>query len=306
MAPCTPPTTRSPPIRALSGNSTPLDGTDFYVMSDQSDQGVVGLRNSTTLIDDILGQASAATADFVAISHGAGAPPALIGNNDLISNNSPGVGHGFPGTDLISGNPLLGDLADHGGPTETMALLAGSPALGVGVTAYYDYPNLASPITVDQRGLSRPSAPALGSFQPVTTSYAVTDSGDGNGSDNDVTLRYAIDQAVTYDETATIGFDPSLADATITLGTVDTTAANVYGNTAFVIDGASITIDGSAAPGLVISGNDNVAAVRGDEHGFADAEESDGRGWEGAGVRGGRQRRWRRRWRRRGNGGGGV
>ena len=29
----------------------------------------------------------------------------------------------------------------------------------------------------------------------------------------------------------------------------------MYGNTAFVIDGADITIDGSAAPGLVISGD---------------------------------------------------
>ena len=50
-------------------------------------------------------------------------------------------------------------------------------------------------------------------------------------------------------------FDPSLAGETITLVRVDPSAANVYGDTALVDDGADITIDGSGAPGLVISGN---------------------------------------------------
>ena len=51
------------------------------------------------------------------------------------------------GTNLIT-NPLLGSLADNGGPTKTMALLAGSPALDKGT---------AAAASTDQRGLTRPS-----------------------------------------------------------------------------------------------------------------------------------------------------
>ena len=46
----------------------------------------------------------------------------------------------------------------------------------------------------------------------------------------------------------------NLTDGTITLTIDDPSVANVYGPTAFVIDGATITIDGSGHPGLVLSG----------------------------------------------------
>jgi Tol biopolymer transport system component len=41
-------------------------------------------------------------------------------------------GSGFDATDLLDVDPLLGALADNGGPTQTMALLPGSPAIGAG------------------------------------------------------------------------------------------------------------------------------------------------------------------------------
>jgi predicted outer membrane repeat protein len=50
-----------------------------------------------------------------------------------------------------TGDPVLGPLADNGGPTETMALLAGSPAIDAG----YD----ASCESTDQRGVIRPQGP---------------------------------------------------------------------------------------------------------------------------------------------------
>jgi hypothetical protein len=61
-------------------------------------------------------------------------------------------GSGFDPTDLVgtSANPidpLLGPLQDNGGPTQTMALLVGSPAIGAGD------PTNAPP--TDQRGASR-------------------------------------------------------------------------------------------------------------------------------------------------------
>jgi hypothetical protein len=55
---------------------------------------------------------------------------------------------GFTGTgDQAGANPMLAALADNGGPTRTMALTPGSPAIDAGV---------AAGATFDQRGLPRP------------------------------------------------------------------------------------------------------------------------------------------------------
>jgi uncharacterized repeat protein (TIGR01451 family) len=61
----------------------------------------------------------------------------------------------------IHANPLLGPLANNGGPTDTHALLAGSPAIDAGDSA-----NCPSP---DQRGVSRPQAEGcdIGAFEAV-------------------------------------------------------------------------------------------------------------------------------------------
>jgi CSLREA domain-containing protein len=64
----------------------------------------------------------------------------------------------------FSGDPLLGDLADNGGPTQTMALQDGSPA----IDAIPDGTNgCGTDITQDQRGVSRPQGSAcdIGAFE---------------------------------------------------------------------------------------------------------------------------------------------
>lgn len=75
----------------------------------------------------------------------------LIGNT---ANSS-----GWSTTDLLNVNPLLGALADNGGLTQTMALLAGSPAI--------DKANTADAPATDQRGVTRPQGPAadIGAFE---------------------------------------------------------------------------------------------------------------------------------------------
>ena len=62
-------------------------------------------------------------------------------------------------SDLINPNPLIGPLANNGGPTMTMALLTGSPAIDAGVAV----PGVAT----DQRGVARPqgSVPDIGAFE---------------------------------------------------------------------------------------------------------------------------------------------
>ena len=69
--------------------------------------------------------------------------------------------------------PKLGPLQDNGGPTFTMALLAGSPALNAGDDAL-----LASPfnLSTDQRGLPRPFGPHvdIGAFELEMASLTAT------------------------------------------------------------------------------------------------------------------------------------
>ncbi|HWS27751.1 MAG TPA: choice-of-anchor Q domain-containing protein, partial [Xanthomonadales bacterium] len=75
-------------------------------------------------------------------------------------------------------NPSLGPLANNGGPTSTMALLAGSPAI--------DAATGGTPPSVDQRGLGRPagSAPDVGAFEFGAAGVApqITSSALPNGS----------------------------------------------------------------------------------------------------------------------------
>jgi hypothetical protein len=65
-------------------------------------------------------------------------------------------------TDLISTDPDLGPLADNGGPTQTLALLPGSPAIDAG-----GMPATSGCPSIDQRGDPRPQGPScdIGAFE---------------------------------------------------------------------------------------------------------------------------------------------
>ncbi len=89
--------------------------------------------------------------------------------------------------------------------------------------------------------------------------YTVTDASDTAGSASDVTLRYAITQAVgNKDTNAVINFSNTLAGTTITLSKNESSSVNIYGPTAFVVNNANITIDGASAPGLILNGNNTL------------------------------------------------
>lgn len=62
---------------------------------------------------------------------------------------------GFSGTgDQIGADPMLAALADNGGPTQTMALLAGSPAIDAGVAAGATFDQRGRPRTFDDPGVA--------------------------------------------------------------------------------------------------------------------------------------------------------
>jgi hypothetical protein len=118
---------------------------------------------------------------------------------------------------LVSGDPLLAPLASNGGPTETHALLAGSPALGAGSNPLS--------LTTDQRGglFSRPLAGTIdiGAFQFHAPFNLVVDTlsdiDDGNYAPGQLSLR----EAITVGPNPgidTIAFADSLNFGTITLG----------------------------------------------------------------------------------------
>jgi hypothetical protein len=59
-------------------------------------------------------------------------------------------GSGFAATDLLNVNPQLGSLQNNGGPTQTMALKTGSPAINAGDPNYLS--DTSNPLLYDQRG----------------------------------------------------------------------------------------------------------------------------------------------------------
>jgi hypothetical protein len=75
-------------------------------------------------------------------------------------------------TDLINTDPLLGPLADNGGPTLTQALLPGSPAIDAGIAV--------PGVTTDQRGIPRPQgiAPDIGAFESRGFTLAIVGGDD--------------------------------------------------------------------------------------------------------------------------------
>jgi hypothetical protein len=92
------------------------------------------------------------TAKNTIIADNGGSDCAIFPPTDLISEghnlDSDGSCHLTATGDLSGADPLLGPLADNGGPTQTHALLAGSPAIDAGDAA-------ACPET-DQRDVARP------------------------------------------------------------------------------------------------------------------------------------------------------
>ncbi len=112
------------------------------------------------------------------------------------------------GGDLSMVNPLIGPLADNGGPTETHQLLPGSPAINAGndpgVT--FDLPTQSEPVdpaAYDQRGSARNDTPDIGAYEVWVPSPSPPPAEDGTG-----TVTGGGGGGCTVG--ATTGFDPML------------------------------------------------------------------------------------------------
>jgi CSLREA domain-containing protein len=194
----------------VSNNKSEKDGGGIF-----DDNGTVTLTSSIVADNGtgVEGSLPDISAFNVVASH------SLVGYNK----GTPLVATG-PTPDPITGNligeagahidPMLGMLQDNGGPTQTMALLPGSPAIDRGSNPLH--------LTLDQRGLPRvfDAVADMGAFelQPMhlhvrrlkDTLAAVFDL-------NDLSLRDAVALANNNPGPDTITFDPSLAGVPIRL-----------------------------------------------------------------------------------------
>lgn len=144
----------------INGNTAEEDGGGIYVVP------VLGSMSTTGSI--IAGNAASVGADcYGAVTTTAGNLLGSLASCTVLSGPMP-----------ITGDPMLSSLANNGGDTLTQALLPGSPAIDVDITAWCRD-------DLDQRGISRPQGPKcdLGAFEMEQDQWTVTTSvGSGFGS----------------------------------------------------------------------------------------------------------------------------
>ena len=223
-------------IRNFSGASTLITNTTISTNSASTGGGIANAR--PLVLSSVTITGNTATVRGGGIQSGSGTPRF---NNTIIAGNTSPLGpdcegFGFVSEDynligntngfLLNGvvahnlhnvNPLLGPLANNGGPTQTHQLLNGSPALDAGSSA----------LLTDQRGRPRrvdqPNVPNavggdasdIGAFEAAAfevNSTADTDDGACTlpGTGNGCTLREAMNAANTTPGTQAITFAPSL------------------------------------------------------------------------------------------------
>jgi fibronectin-binding autotransporter adhesin len=221
----------------VSGNSASTEGGGIDIYGDFAVAGV-------TISDTIIAGNSAGTgpdvSGAVSSDHGFN----LIGDGDGASGFTAAGDQVGTATSPI--DPLLAPLGNYGGPTQTMALLPGSPAIGQGTTI--------SGISADQRGFALDAPqPDIGAFQ--SNPLVVNTTSDGTSSlPGDFDLRQAIDLAEVIGTAATITFAPTVFAAPQTIAL--TAGPLVLGGT-----GDLLTIDGPAA-GLTIDAGGNNRVVQ--------------------------------------------
>jgi CSLREA domain-containing protein len=163
---------------------------------------------------------------------------AMLTNTIIAGNNGGDVSGSYTGgNDLVGGNALLAPLGDYGGPTQTMALLPGSPAIGMGKIA--DYPGSSTPITTDERGKMLDSVtPDIGAFQ--SQGFTLTPLGGSNPQSTMAGAAFANPLAVTV--TANDPLEP------VNGGVVNFAVATAAGGATATLSAATATVaDGGAA-----------------------------------------------------------
>ncbi len=216
-----------------SGGPATLDLTECTISGNSAAQLGGGLFNYATarLIDTIV---AGNTRSSVASDIHEDASSTISGNDNLVGSDSAGVLTDGGGQNIVvTGLSSLGlaPLGSYGGPTQTMALLPGSAALGTG--------SPVSGVTADQRGEPAldPSAPDIGAFQ--SQGFLLTPV--GGGTPQSAALDTAFANPLTVEVTANDPLEP-VAD-----GMVSFAAPTGGASAALSSDTATIGSDGVAS-----------------------------------------------------------
>jgi hypothetical protein len=171
----------------FSGNSSGGPGGGIFTTGD-----FTGSAGRTALIN--------CTVSGNAGSRGGGLDSEYFGitslTNTIVAGNQGDIASGNSGSNnliggnLIGGNPLLAPLGNFGGPTQTMALLPGSPAIDAGTSG----PNIP---TTDQRGADRAGTVDIGAFESQGFTFAAVSGSTPQTSDIGVTFTNPLAVTVT-------------------------------------------------------------------------------------------------------------
>jgi len=119
------------------------------ILSGILDAGATGFTSMLTLSNTIVSSNLPAPEVLTSATTTINATYSLLGSAENVTPFSSGTNH-----NVFSDTPVLGPLANNGGPTRTMALLVSSPAIDAGSNALAK--GDALPLQYDQRGVSYP------------------------------------------------------------------------------------------------------------------------------------------------------
>ncbi len=210
---------------SVEGGSASLDSVTVADNSAPTGGGIAQTGGTVTLVNTIVGNNSAS-----------GSGPDLSGtitSNDYnLIEDVAGATFAPQAHDITGVDPLLDTLQDNGGPTETHALLAGSPALDAGDTLE----------ATDQRGEARPFGLAddIGAFE-LQTCY-VDSWSVGNEAELNAAIACYNTKTVAGSYTITLTQDILLSDRLTDRSTtaIDNDTAGVE----LVIEGSGFAVDG--------------------------------------------------------------
>jgi hypothetical protein len=161
---------------------------------------------------------------------------------------------GFTGTgDQTGANPMLAALADNGGPTQTMKLLTGSPAIDAGVAAGATFDQRGMPRTVDDPGVANAATSDgtdIGAYEAEVP--CVLSCPSDISVSNDTGLCGAV---VNYTEPSGAGCGTVTCDhpsgSFFAVGTTAVTCTSSAGPTCSF----SVTVNDTESPTITLNGN---------------------------------------------------
>ena len=230
----------------ISGNTGSVPNPSFP-------NGVyISLAGTTTLVDTIVAGNTSSTGPS-----DVGGPGTAFGSNNLFgTGGSGGLTNGTSGNIVLTSLANLGltPLGSFGGPTQTMALLPGSAAIGMGA--------FTSSAPTDQRGFVRGDSVDIGAFQ--TQPYLLVNTTvDGAGSPSgDLSLRQAVNLANALGAAETIFFDPTAfaTPQTVTLDGSQLELSDTSGTESIIGPASGVTIS-AGGQSRVLQVDANVTAA---------------------------------------------